>query len=165
MGCHPCRAAQGPTLPDCRTISATERRRAGTIHSAHSVYAYLAPQSLPLKRERAWLLLLSSSYELVSVGVIGEGVRDAVEVDLDWALSCVRRPDTPYCVLVHNHPNGSAWPSTDDADLTQQMTRAARAADTLLLDHVVLGRDQYFSFRERVLWQVTATAKTKSIRS
>lgn len=165
MGCHPCRASQGPTLPDCRTISAAERRRVGTIYSAHTVYGYLAPQSLPLKRERAWLLLLSPAYELVSVGIVGEGVSDSVEIDLDWSLSCVRRPDTPFVVLSHNHPNGSAWPSTDDEALTQSMARAARGANATLLDHVVLGRDQYFSFRERLLWQVTRTAKTRSIRS
>lgn len=125
----------------------------------------MARESLALKRERAWLLMLSPGYELVSVGVVGEGEESSVEIDLDWALSCVRQPSTPFVVLTHNHPSGSAWPSTDDDRLTQSMSRAARSAKTTLLDHVVLGRDQYFSFREQVLWQVTRTAQTKSIRS
>jgi DNA repair protein RadC len=165
VGCHPCRAAEGPTRPDCRAITSAERRRAGTIHSPHAVYQYLAPESMRLKRERAWLLLLSPGYELVTVGTIGEGGPSSVEIDLDWALACVRRPETAFCVLSHNHPSGSAWPSTDDDNLTQSMASAARRAGISLLDHVVLGRDEYFSFRERRLWQVTRQAKTKSIRS
>lgn len=152
-------------MPDCRTTTAKERESVGTIYSAHTVYAYLGPQSMRLKRERAWMLLLSPGYELVSEGIVGEGNTDSVEIDLEWALSCVRRPNTPFCVLGHNHPNGSAWPSVDDEHLTQSMARAAHRAGIVLLDHVVLGRDQYFSFRERVLWQVTRTAKTRSIPS
>ena len=133
----------------------------GTIHSPHTVYGYLGPESWRLRRERAWLLLLSPRYELLSRGVIGEGVSDEVEVDLDWALACVRLPDTPYAVLAHNHPNGAAWPSEADVDLTRSMAKAARRAGVELLDHVVLGRDQNFSFRERQLWQVSRTRTAK----
>jgi DNA repair protein RadC len=65
-------------------------------------------------------------------------------------------------VLAHNHPNGHAWPSDDDANLTRSMGRAAHRQGVALLDHVVLGRDQYYSFKEGQLWQVTRTQKTRS---
>jgi DNA repair protein RadC len=155
-------APSGPQVPDCRTMPAGESRRVGTIHDPHTVYAYLAPKSVRLKYERAWLLLLSPEYYLVNEGQIGQGDVRSVEVDLDWALACVRKPNTPYAVLAHNHPNGQAWPSEDDANLTRSMQQAARRQGVTLLDHVVLGRDQYFSFREANLWQVTRTNKTKS---
>jgi DNA repair protein RadC len=161
VACHPCRAAQGPRVPDCRPVAPERAREIGSIHDPHTVYALLSPQSFSLRRERAWLLLLSANYLLVNEGRIGDGTVDEVEIDLDWALACVKRPHTPFAVLAHNHPNGHAWPSVDDENLTRSMQRSARRQGIDLLDHVVLGRDQYFSFREGALWQVTRT-RTKS---
>jgi DNA repair protein RadC len=144
-------------VPDCRRLPAAESRAVGTITNPHDVYAFLSPKSWRMKHERAWLLLLSSGYHLVNVGEIGRGGPREVEVDLDWALACVRVPETPYAVLAHNHPNGAAWPSVEDVHLTRAMQRAAARQRVHLLDHVVLGRDQYFSFQEGRLWQVTKT--------
>jgi DNA repair protein RadC len=144
-------------MPECRRVPEDERRRVGTIHDPHTVFSLLGPKASRLKCERAWLLLLDHHYFLASEGVIGEGKRDEVEVDLDWALACVRLPETPYCVLAHNHPNGQAWPSVDDENLTRALGRVAARQRVTLLDHVVLGRNQYFSFAEGQLWQVTKT--------
>jgi DNA repair protein RadC len=144
-------------VPDCRRLPAAESRAVGTLTNPHDVYAFLSPKSWRMKHERAWLLLLSNGYYLVNVGEIGQGGPRDVEIDLDWALSCVRLPETPYAVLGHNHPNGAAWPSDADVHLTRAMQRAAARQRVHLLDHVVLGRDQYFSFQEGRLWQVTTT--------
>lgn len=161
MACQPCRhvaaGAQGPTVPDCTPTSPTEARRIGTIHGPHTVYAYLGPKAWRLKKERAWLLALTPEYLLANEGVIGEGSETSVEVDLDWALSCVRRGTAPFCVLAHNHPSGRAWPSQEDARLTRAMQAAAARQRCTLLDHVVIGRNEYFSFTEGQLWQVTKT--------
>lgn len=143
----------GPTLPDCRRIDPRESMALGPLRSPHDVYALLAPSSTRLRYERAWLLLLTPAYRLASEGIVGNGTRYEVAIDLRWALRCVRLPGTPFCVLAHNHPNGSAWPSVADADLTREMRAAARAEGVELLDHVVLGRGEYFSFREAALWR------------
>lgn len=143
--------------PECRRLGPRERAELGTFHDPHSVYAYMVRKTWRLRHERAWLLLLGRDYRLWSEGQIGEGVSNTVEVDLDWSLACVRLPETPFAVLVHNHPNGQAWPSQDDAHLTGAMGRAASRQGVALLDHVVMGRDQYFSFQERQLWAVTKT--------
>jgi DNA repair protein RadC len=154
-------APSGPLVPDCHPVAASEAARIGTIHDPHTVYALLSRQSWNLRVERAWLLLLSPSYHLVNEGRIGQGDHQSVEVDLDWSLACVRSSHTPFAILAHNHPDGRAWPSDDDASLTRSMQASARRQGVELLDHVVLGRDQYFSFREANLWQVTRT-KTRS---
>jgi DNA repair protein RadC len=78
-----------------------------------------------------------------------------VEIDLDWALACARTPErTPYAILAHNHPSGSAWPSEADARLTGEMGGAAARQGLELLDHVVLGRGEIFSFHLRQLLRI-----------
>lgn len=92
------------------------------------------------------MLLLTRDMLLQVESLIGEGESSEVTIDLDWALSCARTPATPFCILAHNHPSGSAWPSWEDARLTRDMVRAAAAQGIQLLDHVVLGRGEVFSF-------------------
>lgn len=139
----------GPLVPVCTPVSAARADAIGPVDSPAVVYELLSPRSLRLTRERAWLLLLSSRKALLVESEVGRGTESDVEIDLDWALACVRRPETRYCILAHNHPTGSAWPSWQDARLTREMGRAAWAQGVELLDHVILGRGEYFSFHHQ----------------
>jgi DNA repair protein RadC len=136
----------GPLVPVCTPVAAARAQALGPIDSPQVVYALLSPKSLRMTQERAWMLLLTRDKMLAVESEIGRGSEDAVEVDLDWALKCVRLPTTPYCVLAHNHPSGSAWPSWQDARLTHDMGRVAWAQGVELLDHVILGRGEFYSF-------------------
>jgi DNA repair protein RadC len=51
-------------------------------------------------------------------------------------------------VLVHNHPSGNVGPSAEDIAFTGRMVEAARLLGIDLLDHVIVGRRAFFSFRE-----------------
>jgi DNA repair protein RadC len=141
--------AVGPLVPICTTVAPSRAAAIGPVDSPNVVYAILSPRSLRLTKERAWMLLLGPSKLLVVESEIGRGVVDEVEIDLDWALACVRRPGTPYCVLAHNHPSGSAWPSWQDVRLTREMGRAAWSQGIELLDHVILGRGEFYSFHHQ----------------
>lgn len=55
-------------------------------------------------------------------------------------------------VLAHNHPTGIAEPSPEDIAFTRLMGRAGMILGVRLLDHVVVARRAYFSFREAGLW-------------
>lgn len=49
-------------------------------------------------------------------------------------------------VFVHNHPSGEPSPSADDVALTERLRRAGELLGVKVLDHVVIGREGYFSF-------------------
>jgi DNA repair protein RadC len=50
-------------------------------------------------------------------------------------------------ILVHNHPSGDPTPSRDDIDMTNQIREAGRALGVVLHDHVVVGREDFISFK------------------
>lgn len=52
------------------------------------------------------------------------------------------------CILVHNHPSGSAEPSQDDILVTHKLTAACNLVGIELLDHIVIGADAYTSLKE-----------------
>lgn len=53
-------------------------------------------------------------------------------------------------ILVHNHPGGDPTPSPEDRRLTERFAAAGYTLNIRVADHVMIGRDRYVSFREKV---------------
>ena len=54
-------------------------------------------------------------------------------------------------IIGHNHPSGIAEPSSEDVKTTQQLVAAGILLGIPLLDHLIVTKDNYFSFREQGL--------------
>ena len=51
-------------------------------------------------------------------------------------------------ILVHNHPSGDSAPSEDDFNTTVMLYRAFQLIGIKLLDHIVIGKNDFYSFRQ-----------------
>ncbi len=51
-------------------------------------------------------------------------------------------------ILVHNHPSGDPTPSESDKRITDTMVKNGRLMDIAVLDHVIIGKGRYHSFKE-----------------
>lgn len=51
-------------------------------------------------------------------------------------------------IIIHNHPSGSSAPSENDLRFTEKMKRACDDIGIVCLDHIIVGKYQYYSFRE-----------------
>lgn len=51
-------------------------------------------------------------------------------------------------ICVHNHPTGDPSPSQADYKITEKIQQIATMMSVQLVDHVIVGKEQYFSFRE-----------------
>lgn len=54
-------------------------------------------------------------------------------------------------IVVHNHPSGDPSPSPEDIEVTKKLQNAGDLLDVPLLDHVIIGKPNNFSFRQRGL--------------
>jgi DNA repair protein RadC len=63
-------------------------------------------------------------------------------------------------VVVHNHPSHDPTPSAEDIHLTQDLARAGELLGIEILDHIVIGKPDHVSLRERGLF--TPTPKSGS---
>ncbi|MBU2578291.1 hypothetical protein KKA69_05715, partial [Patescibacteria group bacterium] len=54
-------------------------------------------------------------------------------------------------ILVHNHPSGATRPSDADIRLTKTIQEATKLIDVQVHDHLIVGDDRFFSFREEGL--------------
>lgn len=53
-----------------------------------------------------------------------------------------------YIICIHNHPSGNASPSSNDIELTRKIKQIGNLHGIALLDHIIIGSDNYYSFFE-----------------
>lgn len=53
-----------------------------------------------------------------------------------------------YVLVAHNHPSGSVYPSSNDINVTEALEDAAKLFEMEVLDHVIVTKDKYYSFRD-----------------
>ena len=98
--------------------------------------------------EVAAVLLLNA--RLIPIGLQSIAVGGTSTVSISprdiFEPAIVRRAAS--VIVAHNHPGGDPSPSPEDLDLTQNAARAGHALGMELLDHLVVTRRAYFSFRE-----------------
>jgi DNA repair protein RadC len=54
-------------------------------------------------------------------------------------------------IVAHNHPSGDPTPSPEDVQITEEIVRAGNLLGIQVLDHLIIGRQQYLSLKERGL--------------
>jgi DNA repair protein RadC len=86
------------------------------------------------------------TFETIQEGVVNQAVVYPRKV-LEKALQC----KASAIILVHNHPSGHVRPSDADIRLTRTIQDIARALDILVHDHIIIGENRFFSFREEGL--------------
>lgn len=52
-------------------------------------------------------------------------------------------------ILAHNHPSGDPEPSVDDIEMTKQMVSVSKIMEIELLDHVIIGGNNFVSLKQR----------------
>ena len=54
-------------------------------------------------------------------------------------------------IIAHNHPSGNISPSKCDIDITNEIAKGLKNFGALLIEHIIITRDSYFSFLEEGL--------------
>lgn len=129
-----------------------DARAFGPIRNAGDVYRLLGADAARQDQEQIYEVLLDVHGYCRRTVVVARGARDHVSVELADALRPPLVAGCRYFAIAHNHPTGDARPSDADGDLTLAVQEAANESGLFLLDHVILGLDQFFSFRERRLF-------------
>lgn len=54
-------------------------------------------------------------------------------------------------IILHNHPSGRPQPSREDRRVTERIAECGRLLEIQLSDHIIIGDQSYYSFREKGL--------------
>lgn len=97
------------------------------------------------KREIAKLLMLNSKNVLLRIVDIALGGGNFANIEPKIILREPIQIGAQKIILVHNHPSGDSTPSTEDDRMTDRIYEAADVLGIQLVDHVIIGNNQYTS--------------------
>jgi DNA repair protein RadC len=104
-----------------------------------------------LKDEQFRLVYLNTRNQVIRDEVLQEGTVDQTVVYPRKVLERAIQLKATALIMVHNHPSGSATPSPEDKELTRTLVQAAHNLQIKIHDHLIIGRDDHFSFLENNL--------------
>lgn len=61
------------------------------------------------------------------------------------------KEEAAYIIILHNHPSGDANPSRQDRLMTHRLKEVSELVEIPLLDHIIIGDNQFFSFKQNRL--------------
>lgn len=129
-------------------IAKSKRGQKIIFHSPVQIAEYYMEQLRHLEKEHCLCVFLDGSMGLIgerfiSVGTVNASLFSAREIFME-AL----RAGAVHIVLLHNHPSGSITPSSADIQITKKLFEASGLMDIPLIDHLIIGDNTYYSFRE-----------------
>ncbi len=148
-GIGPAKAAQITALFEFSKRCSLKSKEKTPVRTAQEVYEY-AKEILDGKdKEHILILYLDSKnrinkHETISMGTLNSSLIHPREV-----FKTAIKENTNSIIITHNHPSGDPTPSRDDRDITKELRRAGELLEIEVLDHVIIGRDSYYSFKER----------------
>lgn len=117
--------------------------------SPEKIYQYLKDQ-LELKTQEHLIgLYLNTKGELIKKKTLFIGSLNSSVIHPREIFKYAVIHSAASIVIVHNHPSGDPTPSQNDIDVTKIVHRNSLMMDILLMDHIIIGRDRYFSFKEK----------------
>ncbi len=121
------------------------------INTSEEIYELFRLHLRDLDREVFKIILLTSRNQIILEKTIFEGSlteslvnpREIVKEALNHAAAAI--------IFVHNHPSGDPSPSMEDKQITSRLKMACELIGIRVLDHVIVGRETYFSFSDNGL--------------
>jgi DNA repair protein RadC len=88
---------------------------------------------------------------MTDIETIQEGIVNQAVVYPRKVLENALKKKASAVILVHNHPSGHVKPSDADIRLTKTIQETAKILDIIVHDHIIIGENRFFSFREEGL--------------
>ena len=100
-------------------------------------------------REHFIVILLNTKARIIGVNTVSIGSLNASIVHPREVFKPAVILGAASVILVHNHPSGDPSPSQEDLEVTKRLADAGRILGITVLDHLIIGDNCYFSFKER----------------
>ncbi|MEA3358990.1 MAG: DNA repair protein RadC [Thermodesulfobacteriota bacterium] len=119
------------------------------LSSSEVVFNYLRASLKGCVDEEFRSLFLNSRNQLIAGETLQTGT---VNRSVVYPRKIVERALHQHAVgviVAHNHPAGTLTPSEEDIKVTKAIKEALKTVDVKLLDHIIIGGNNYFSFNEK----------------
>lgn len=118
------------------------------FNNSSIVYEYYKNVLKNKKQEYFYTIYLDSNKKIIKdkmlfIGTLNQSLVHPREV---FKEACLVSASSFICV--HNHPSGNVLPSKEDINLTNNLKETGLLLGIPLVDHIIIGKDKYYSFFE-----------------
>lgn len=131
-----------------------KRRRAAEanmpkeVKNSKDTFERLLPYIDDPSQEHFLVMYLNQSNHPLKVECISKGGTTNVIADPKIIFKNALNLGATCIVLGHNHPSGNPRPSEEDRLLTKKLFGAGKLLDISVTDHIIIGNERYYSFRD-----------------
>jgi len=125
-----------------------QARERSQISCTQELYDYCLMGMGGLKDEQFRVIYLDAQNRIIDSELIEEGIVNQAVVYPRKVIEKALKKKASALILAHNHPSGHVKPSDADVRLTKSVQETARLLDILVHDHIIVGENRFFSFRE-----------------
>jgi DNA repair protein RadC len=118
------------------------------IASAREVVNLIMPQMRDLKTEIFKVVYLNSNNRIIEISDAATGTVNHAMPIVREIIHTALQKFAAAIICVHNHPSGNISPSPEDKKFTQELDAAGKLMDIRMLDHIIIGDSNYFSFTD-----------------
>jgi len=121
------------------------------VKTSKDIVKYFIPYMRDMKKEIFKAVLLDGKNKIIKEVTISEGTLTKSIVHPREILKEAVTELAAAIILIHNHPSGEPQPSQDDIEITNRIISACELVGIKVLDHIIIGDDNYFSFYDEGL--------------
>lgn len=124
------------------------------VLSSNSIYDYYKEKLIDKKQEYFYCVYLDTKNHIIKdkllfIGTINESLVHPREIFKEAYLL-----SASGIICVHNHPSGNIEPSQNDIIMTKQLKDIGFLLGIKVLDHIIIGNNNYYSFNDNNLWHL-----------
>lgn len=118
------------------------------IKSSKDAAEYFQPLLGDLNHEEFWVLLLNRGNRIIDAFMVSQGGISGTVIDVRLILKNALDKMASAIILCHNHPSGTMQASNADLNITAKIKNAAEIMDISVLDHIIIGQNNYMSLAD-----------------
>lgn len=128
-----------------------DRKKYNAVTSPDGIYDILKEKIPNFSKEHFYVISLDTRNNFIGMDEISVGTLTASLVHPRETFESAIKRHAAQIVIAHNHPSGETEPSEDDLKITKRLVDAGKIMGIEVLDHIIITKNGYLSFKEKAL--------------
>lgn len=119
------------------------------VSSPKDIANILIKEMMALKQEVLKLIMLDTKNNIIGIKDVFKGSLNTSIVHPREIFKEALKKSSSSIIICHNHPSGDSTPSKEDINITLRLKECSKIMGIDLLDHLIIGNDNYTSLKEK----------------
>lgn len=118
------------------------------VKSSKDIYRYFKYLIRDNTQEKFYSIYLDIKKNVIGIKLLFVGTVNTSTVHPREVFKNAYLLSASFIICIHNHPSGDSSPSKLDEDITKELTDIGNIQKIPILDHIIIGDNEYYSFYE-----------------